>query len=73
MLLSPVRDGDQWHPDRFLIQQRSHDIGARDNQRIEAALRQILELEIVLFDMLLGLCAAIQLRYGEWIDIEPGT
>ena len=73
MLLSPVRDGDQRQPDRFLIQQRSHDIGARDNQCIEAAFHQLLELEIVLFDMFLGPCAAIQFRYGEWIDIESGT
>ncbi len=64
----PAHDVEQRFPERFLVQRRVDDICTRDYQCIESLLGELLELEIIFFDVFTRFLAALYSWYRKWID-----
>ena len=57
----PANDLHQWVPEVLLLQIGIGDVGAGDDQGVQTLTGEVLEVEVVRFNMCLGFVAAIEL------------
>ena len=73
VIFGPGDDVDQRLPERLVLERRVRDVGARNDERIQALFPHVLETAVVALDVVGRLRAAIELRQGERVDEELGN
>ena len=70
VVFGPANHFHQRFPERLLVQRWIRHVGARDDQCIEPLFRELVEIEIVFFDMCFRLRSAVQLGQRERVNVK---